>query len=391
MPFGYEMETFDDICNGHTQPLLFRLQSRSINPTPFNEERKRLVATNFDQRSFSRAVEELSQNEQSYFIDVEEDVEAIQRHINSLVDRNREPSDFISLTLSLLWVLWKWKLLTSMGFRDDFKVIVVRSSPLVGRAKLATEVLDREEHRTAYRFADSADEVIVAKIVQPQAILGAVPLSRLTEFIPSWLRRPLGNVRRRRGPDDNEVPESSFNTFLEVLDPPNDDVEGIRDSLGLALAILAPMLVQSKQEEPQELLDLIDLLSNLVISQPAPEYGYVSPCRTFSWKLSEHSVYHSRNLAGSGQLPWNMEAVSQPEARSCQISPAKQGRLRTTNTGRGSRASTSFAEESKYVGALAAQVYCGGMRMTRWGGLHEDCTEHAQRLLGQYRTAMRKG
>jgi hypothetical protein len=285
MPSKYDMETFDDICNRPTQPLLFRLHSRSINATSFDEERKRLVASNIDPRSFSRAVEELRQNEQSFFIDVGgEDVKLIQNHINSLVDRNKEPSDFISLTLNLLWVLWKWKLLTSMGFRDDFKVIVIRSSELVGRAKLATEVLqpEREEHKRAYQFADSAEEVIVAKIVQPQAILGAVSLSRITEFIPPWLRRSLRNVRRRGGFDDDEVPESSFNTFLEVLDLPNDDVECIRDSLGLALAILAPMLVQqSKQEEP----DLVDLLRNLVISEQTPEYGYVSSCKTSAGSL----------------------------------------------------------------------------------------------------------
>jgi hypothetical protein len=292
MPSKYGMETFDDICNGPTQSILFRLHSRSANATSFDERRKRLAASILDPRSFSRAVEELSQNKQSFFIDVEDDVELIQRHINSIVDRDRQPSHFISLTLSLLWVLWKWKLLTSMGFRDGFQVIVIKSSELVGRAKLATEVLqpEREEHRRAYRFADSAEEVIVAKIVQPQAILGAVSLSRITEFIPSWLRTSLANVRRRRGfEDDDEVPESSFNTFLEVLNPPNDDVKCMRDSLSLALAILAPMLVQSKQEEEP---DLVDLLSNLVISQQAPEYEYVSRCITLSWKLIEHLVYH---------------------------------------------------------------------------------------------------
>ncbi|KAH9972564.1 hypothetical protein BGW80DRAFT_359503 [Lactifluus volemus] len=304
MPSKYGMETFDDICNGPTQSILFRLHSRSANATSFDERRKRLAASILDPRSFSRAVEELSQNKQSFFIDVEDDVELIQRHINSIADRDRQPSHFISLTLNLLWVLWKWKLLTSMGFRDDFQVIVIKSSELVGRAKLATEVLqaEREEHRRAYRFADSAEEVIVAKIVQPQAILGAVSLSRITEFIPSWLRGSLANVRRRRGfEDDDEVPESSFNTFLEVLNPPNDDVKCMRDSLSLALAILAPMLVQSKQEEEP---DLVDLLSNLVISQQAPENG---------------------NLGGYGQ-----------------------GGLRTTNTGRDS---TRFADESNIRGS----------------------------------------
>jgi hypothetical protein len=363
MPSEYDMETFDDICNEPTQPLLFRLHSRSINATSFDEERKRLVASNIDPRSFSRAMEELSQNEQSFFIDVGgEDVELIQNHINSLADRNQKPSDFISLTLNLLWVLWKWKFLTSMGHQDDFKVIVIRSSELIGRAKLATEVLqhEREEHRRAYQFAESADEVIVAKIVQPQAILGTVSLSEITEFIPFWLRRSLGNVRRRGNFEDDEVPESSFNTFLEVLEHPNDDIECVHGSLGLALAILAPMLVQNEQEGPY----LIDRMRYPVMSQQAPEYGYVSPCRTFSWRLIEHSVNHSsRNLSGYGQS------------------------LRTTNTGRNSRASTSFAEESMYVGALAAQVFYGGMLEIEWSNLHDDCTEHARRLLGHYRTA----
>ena len=260
--------TFDDTCKGPRLPLLFRRHHDSC-ATRFDEKLKILVASSYetDENAVLRALEGLRQGERSFFIDVDVDVEAVRAHVASWKDKNRDKSNFISLTYNVIWVLWKsWYRVSKTSKTQslhlgDFKMVVLKSSELHGRAKLGDEIL-REEHGEAYRFAISADEVIVAKIVQPEAILGAVVLSQIQDFIPSWILEPLEKMRD--GPDEKKWP---FSFFREEVKPPNDESECIEGSLRLALAILAPTLAQSNQE-------------NVIVTNTRREKRYVSPCRT---------------------------------------------------------------------------------------------------------------
>ena len=234
---SYE-RTFNDVSE--RRPLIFRLQESS-SATHFDERLKLLAASKL-KKPFSRALEELSQGNPLFFINVSpegEDVEAVQKHVTSWKRKNKDPSNFISLTFSVLWVCWRWKFQVSKqqnGSQDDSKMILVKISGVYGRAKLGTEILRR---RDGYQFSDGADEVIVPRIVQLQAILGAVTISEIQDFIPSWLRQRLKSVGKCK---------ETFETFLPKLKPLHDEVECIRASLYLALAIFAPMLVLGKQE-----------------------------------------------------------------------------------------------------------------------------------------------
>jgi hypothetical protein len=104
-------------------------------------------------------------------------------------------------------------------------------------------------------------------------------------------------VRRRQGPNQEQ---STFKSFFEALKPPNDETECIRESLRLALEILAPVLVQYKEEHvdvenkvhtgTQNFSETAGanpkvappghVVLNTVAGEEAPKEGYVSPCRT---------------------------------------------------------------------------------------------------------------
>ena len=179
---SYE-RTFNDVSE--RRPLIFRLQESS-SATHF-DERLELLAASKLKKPFSRALEELSQGNPLFFINVNpegEDVEAVQKHVTSWKRKNKDPSNFISLTFSVLWVCWRWKFQVSKqqnGSQDDSKMILVKISGVYGRAKLGTEILRR---RDGYQFANGADEVIVPGIVQPQAILGRRDNVRDSGFHP---------------------------------------------------------------------------------------------------------------------------------------------------------------------------------------------------------------
>lgn len=121
--------------------------------------------------------------------------------------------------------------------QDDFIVIVFKGLELrySGRAKLGTEWLQRKKDEDAFRFARSQEEVIVAKYIDSEAILGSASMSKLEDFIPSWYKKLLEHAR-----------ETSFQDFLP---PVVDKVDCARahEALRFSLALLAPMLVLGGQ------------------------------------------------------------------------------------------------------------------------------------------------
>jgi hypothetical protein len=174
---------------------------------------------------------------------LEEDSEAVKRHITSWLNEREEPSNYISLTFNVLYVLWMWKrrihsIHRSKGRQDDFRIIVLNSSKLRASrpAKLGTQLLSREKHKDAHIFAESHDEVIVAKYIPSESILGSMPISRLEVFIPSWCRKTTEGIPGSR--------------FLDSLPPAVDKVDCtmVRESLRFSLALLAPMLVPDEQQ-----------------------------------------------------------------------------------------------------------------------------------------------
>jgi len=115
------------------------------------------------------------------------------------------------------------------GFRDVFDIVVLKSSELCVSARLGTEILSRGKCRMAYDFADSAGEVIVAKYIHKEAILGITRISELLEFLPSWcrsnLRRLHGQATKHPGLKQKTFRSKSglFKAFLRELKPPDDD------------------------------------------------------------------------------------------------------------------------------------------------------------------------
>jgi hypothetical protein len=181
---------------------------------------------------------------------LEEDSEAVEKHITSWLNQHSQPSNYISLTFNVLYVLWMWKrrissFLQYEGRRDDFRIIVLNSSKLRAsrRANLGTQLLssDTEKHKEARRFAQHHEEVIVAEYIPSKAILGSLPLSRLEAFVPSRCRKLLETT--------NGIPGSKL-TFLDSLPPVVDKVDCtmVRESLRFSLALLAPMLVLDEQQ-----------------------------------------------------------------------------------------------------------------------------------------------
>ncbi|KAF8495550.1 hypothetical protein F5888DRAFT_1635594 [Russula emetica] len=247
---------FDDMAD--RRHLLFRLQSHNHSHTFFHPKEKVLVASLHCQKlSEDSSSEELSlrltalkEASPSLTLTSKEESEAVEKHLTSWHNHDKEPSNYISLTFDVLYVLWMWKrrfssLLQSEGrqLEDDFRIIVLNSSKLraSGRAKLGTQLLSREieKYKDAYTFARAHEEVIVAKYIQSEAILGSMPLSRLEVFIPSRCRKLLETTKG-----------TGSKTLTKSLPPAVDKVDCtmVRESLRFSLALLAPMLVPDEQQ-----------------------------------------------------------------------------------------------------------------------------------------------
>jgi hypothetical protein len=248
--------SFDDMVD--RRHLLFRLHSHNFSWTFFHPKKRVLVASLHCQKlSEDSSSEELSLRltaledaSPSSTRTLEEDSEAVEKHITSWRNRDKEPSNYISLTFNILYVLWMWKLrissiVQSEGRQDDFRIIVLNGSKLRASrpANLGTQLLSREteKHKDAHRFAQSHDEVIVAKYIQPEVTLGSMPMSRLEVFIPSWCRKLV---------ETKGIPGSKKLSFLDSLPPVVDKVDCtmVRESLRFSLALLAPMLVSDEQQ-----------------------------------------------------------------------------------------------------------------------------------------------
>ena len=246
--------TFDDII--HANPLLFRIHSAKYSHTFFDDDRKILIASNQWKKCKDNSEEIIPTLEDQKEKPPPYETGAVVRHITSWRGNNKEGrSDFISLTYSFWYVLWEWKRRRRRlqrlwcqskvpGPEDDFQVIILKSSELKGRAKLGIEVVNETKDRDAYRFTRAHNEVIVADCIQPPAILGAMSLSQLQGFIPSWCREWLESMEQV--PESKEKP-SGFKAFarnlreLKKKPPPNGD-DGVLQSLRFALELLAPIL-----------------------------------------------------------------------------------------------------------------------------------------------------
>ena len=245
--------SFEDMVG--RQNLLFRLHSHNRSKTFFHPKEKVLVASlHCRELSEDSSSEELlllltTLEKEPPTLTLKKDGEAVQKHITSWSNKCEEPSNYISLTFNVLYVLWLWKRrISSFTYQDDFRVIILNSSKLHAsrpqEVKLGTELLSREikKHKEAYVFAQSHDEVIVAQYIQPEVTLGSMPMSRLKGFIPSWFQTLLENAEG--------IPGSDKSTFKDSLPPPVDKVDGtmVRESLRFSLALLAPMLVSDEQQ-----------------------------------------------------------------------------------------------------------------------------------------------
>lgn len=244
--------SFDDMVD--RRHILFRLHSHDFSRTFFHTKEEVLVASLHRQKlSEGSSSKELSLRlaaleETSPSLTLMEDSEAIVKHITSWRNKDKEPSDYISLTFNVLYVSWMWKrrissLLQSEGCQDDFIIIVLNGSKL-RRAKLGTQLLSRENdtQKEAHGFAEQHEEAIIAKYIQSEAILGSMSLSRLEAFVPSWCRKLLETTKG--------IPGSKKPTFKDSLPPAVDKVNCamVHESLRFSLAILAPMLVPNGQQ-----------------------------------------------------------------------------------------------------------------------------------------------
>jgi hypothetical protein len=173
---------------------------------------------------------------------LEENDEAVEKHITSWQKKNKDQSNFISLTFNVQYVFWEWKRRMSYWSpserpQDDFMVIVFKGSELRGRAKLGTEWLQRKKDEDAFKFARSQEEVIVARSIDSEAIMGFMSMSKLEDFIPPWYKKLLEHKKELgfRG---------SLPSAVDVV-----DCARAREALRFSLALLAPMLVPGGQHK----------------------------------------------------------------------------------------------------------------------------------------------
>ncbi len=254
--------TFDDII--HTNPLLFRLHSPKFSHTFFDDDSKILFASR-NRKKYEDNSEEifhtlkaLKEKPTSY------EKDAVARHITSWSEGNTSPSDFISLTYNVSYVLWEWKCRRHQQLRrgqskvpeDDFQVIVFDSSGLKGRAKLGTEVVDETPNAKAYRFTQAHNEVIVADFIQPPTVLGAMSLSQLQGVIPSWYGERLKSVKRVPKSEEKEpIRFTSFVLDLRKLKRSTNEDDRVLQSLRFALELLAPILARGDHWHQRSALD----------------------------------------------------------------------------------------------------------------------------------------
>jgi len=243
----HKLSTFDDIVN--TCPLLFRLHSCGLSRTFFDAERKVLLASRHAQKrkdsdEVSYDLKGLERKDPLLTLD---NRDAVAGHVSTWAEGKTGPSDFISVTYNVHYVLWEWKRRRSNQLRwrnvpqDDYIVIVLESSKLRGRAKLGIEILG-EDQEPAYRFAQLAKEVIVADFIRSPIIVGTILMSQLEVFIPSWWRKPLASVEQ--GPQSEEKGISTFKSFLSGLIPPPNKDECFQEALRFALALISPIVVR---------------------------------------------------------------------------------------------------------------------------------------------------
>ena len=238
--------TFDDII--HTNPLLFRLHSHKYSHTFFDDDSKILIASNNAEKCKDNSQEIIPTLQDRKKNPTPYETGAVVGHITSWREGDKKPSDFISLTYNFWYVLWEWKRRRGQSKyprpEEDFQVIVFDSSGLKGRAKLGTEVVDETQNPEAYWFTQAHNEVIVADFIQPPATLGAMSLSQLQGFIPSWCQEQLESVRLV--PESEEKKPLRFKPFvgnLRNLNPSTNEVDGVLQSLRFTLELLVPILV----------------------------------------------------------------------------------------------------------------------------------------------------
>jgi len=247
--FGHPgTSTFDDIIDA--RPLLFRLHSPTSSNTRFYAESKVLLSSRRAKEcndgqdiSILKGLDENSSSSTPF------EPAAVARHITCWHDSNAEPSDFISLSFNVCFVLWDWKRRRSHQGQceDDFFIIVLESSKLRGLAKLGAEIVNKEEHGKAYTFTQAFDEVIVADIVRPAAILGIIPVSQLEDSVPSWWEKPLASMSSG---SQSEEKISTFKDFLRESKVPTNKSEDActREILRFALALIVPTMVRGERQ-----------------------------------------------------------------------------------------------------------------------------------------------
>jgi hypothetical protein len=239
--------TFDDIIDAN--PLLFRLHNPTSSKTRYYAESKVLLSSRrAKERNDGQDISILKDLDENPSASTPYEPGAVARHITCWHDGNVGPSNFISLSSNVCFVLWDWKRRRShQGEReDDFFVIVLKSSELRGLAKLGTEIVNKEEHVQAYTFTQAFDEVIVADIVRPPAILGTIPVSQLEDSVPSWWEKPLASMSSDCPPEEKI---SSFGHFLLKLKVPADKsgYPCTREILRFSLALIAPTMVRGER------------------------------------------------------------------------------------------------------------------------------------------------
>jgi hypothetical protein len=249
---SYE-RTFDGLID--IKPLVFRLHSFKYCKTIFETNKKVLRASRHASEHRNNSEEPSAPKvlaESPLSLTPDQESNAVERHITSWVKKSKEPSNFISLTFNVLFVLWEWKrrrFYQTHRSEDDFTIIVFKSSALRGRAKLGVEML-RKDH-DAYQLADFNEEVIVASSIESSAILGHMPMSQLEVFIPPWCREALKSLEE--APVSEGKAGRGFRSFLDGLRPlthKGDDY--IRQSLCFALELLVPMLVPAEQQRTDD-------------------------------------------------------------------------------------------------------------------------------------------
>ena len=247
---------FDDMVD--SRPLLFRLHDLKpkMPATLFDAELTTLLAARYAPKSKGGVLDLLKCLDETSSPTLDE--ASVAKHATLWKERSKEsePSEFISLTFNVFWVLWEWKRRMShrsphlLGSRDDFHLIVLKSSDLHRPSKLVTEILNPEVYKDAYRFARSAEEVIVPKFIRGKgAILGTTSMSQLQDFVPSWWKEQLESFEKiPRSENEASGPsDRAFTSFQSKLKPPADDGDRARQSLRFALALLAPFIVSNLQ------------------------------------------------------------------------------------------------------------------------------------------------